>query len=73
MRGRMLRNIRSDQQAGLEMITQGDPNYHANQFGVLLLGLKAGNSVNAGLKVGAMQVGGLGSHAYFGIELGSMY
>jgi len=73
VRGRALRNIRSDRQVGLEVITQGDPNYHASQFGVLLLGLKAGNAVNAGLKAGAVQVGGLRSHAYFGLELGGMY
>lgn len=72
-RGRVLLDTGSDRQIGLEAITQGDPDYHANQFGVLLLGLKAGSAVNAGLKVGARQVGGLNSQVYSGIELGGMY
>lgn len=73
VRGRVLRDAWSDRQIGLEEITQGDPNYHANQFGVLLLGLKASNTVDVGLKAGARRVGGLNSQAYFGIELGGMY
>lgn len=73
VRGRVLRDIRSDRQIGLEAITQGDSNYHANQFGVLLLGLKAGNRVDVGLKLGVRQAGGLSSRAYFGVELGGMY
>lgn len=73
VRGRVLRNIWSNRQIGLEAITQGDPDYRANQLGVLLLGLKVSNTVDVGLKVGALQVEGLNSHAYFGIELGGMY
>jgi len=73
VRGRVLREIGSDRQIGLEAISQGDPNYHANQFGVLLLGFKAVNTVNVGFKLGARQVGGLNSQAYFGVELGGMY
>lgn len=73
VRGRILRNIWSDRQTGLEAVAQGDPNYHASQLGIVLLGLKVGNAVDVGLKVGAQQIGGLNSHAYFGIELGGMY
>jgi hypothetical protein len=73
VRGRVLRNIWSGQQIGLEAITQGDPTYSANQFGVLLAGLKAGNTLNIGFKAGVSRETNLSSHPYFGIELGSMY
>ncbi len=72
-RVRVLRDIRSGQQIGLEAITQGDPTYSANQFGVVLAGLKASSTINVGFKLGLSQVTGLSSHPYFGIELGSMY
>jgi hypothetical protein len=73
VRGRVLRNIWSGQQIGLEAITQGDPTYSANQFGVLLAGLKAGNTLNIGFKMGVRRETNLSSQPYFGIELGSMY
>lgn len=73
VRGRVLRDILSDQQIGLEVITQGDPTYSANQFGVVLAGLKAGNALNVGLKLGVRRVTNLSSRPYFGIELDSMY
>lgn len=73
MRARVVHDYWPGMQIGLESLAQGDPNYHANQLGILLLGLKVGNSMNVGLKVGARRVGGLNSHAYFGVELGGMY
>lgn len=72
-RARVLHDNLPGMQIGLESIAQGDPNYHANQYGILLLGLKANNTVNVGLKAGIRKVAGLNSHTYFGVELGGMY
>jgi len=72
-RGRVLRDTLSGRQIGLEAITQGDPTYSANQFGVVLAGLKAGNTLNVGFKLGVRRVTNLSSQPYFGIELGRIY
>lgn len=73
VRGRVVREAWSGLQAGVEAITQGDPNYHANQFGVVLLGFKAGTNVDFGFSVGKRKVQGLDSQSYFGVELGGSY
>jgi hypothetical protein len=68
-RGSVSRVIGDSRRLGVEAIAQGDPSYHASQYGVFLSGIKIG-SVELGFKVGARhQGGGLGTDPYFGIEL----
>ncbi len=71
--GKLLREIWSGQQIGLEVIKQGDPSYSAHQFGVLWTGLKFSDIFNFGFEIGTSQVTGQNSYPYFGIQFGRMY
>lgn len=63
----------SGPQLGAEAITQGDRDYRAHQYGLVLAGMKAGQTLEIGLRLGTRQVEGLDSQTYFGVELGGLY
>lgn len=71
-RARVLRKGWFGYQLGLEAITQGDPGYRANQYGVVLTGMQIGNRADIGFKLGTLKIEGLSSHPYFGVELGAL-
>lgn len=66
MRGRVLYKMSGRISTGLEMITQGDPDYSAAQPGWLVPGLSAGPNVDLGLKIGAKRARGGGRSRLLG-------
>lgn len=72
-RSRLFRHMGSGHQLGLEAITQGDPYYRLAQLGAVLFGIKLGDQVSAGFKVGARKIEGLNSQVYMGVEFGNLF
>lgn len=73
IRGRVLYKVNGRISTGLEMITQGDPDYNAAQLGWVVLGLSAGPNVDLGLKIGAKRTKGEAAQGYLGIELSRLF
>ncbi len=60
--------IESGKRLGLEVVTQGDPDYKAHQIGVFLSGIRLRDDMNTGVKFGMRKTEGLSPDAYLGVE-----
>jgi hypothetical protein len=69
VRGRVLRKVSGPVLAGIEGVTQGDPDYQGNQVGLVVTGFEPLPRLNLGFKAGVKKIEGRSSNAYFGIEL----
>ncbi len=69
VRGRFLRRVGNDLWAGVELITHGDPFYHANQAGLVLNGIRLGDTVSLGFYGGVKKTSGQSRAFYGGLEV----
>jgi hypothetical protein len=69
LRARVLRRVSGPIFAGLEGVTQGDPDYQGQQVGLVVTGFEPAPRLNLGFKAGVKKIEGRSSNAYFGIEL----
>jgi hypothetical protein len=68
-RARLLRRVNGPIHAGVEGVTQGDPDYQGHQVGLVLTGFEPVRRLSLGFKAGVKKIEGRPSNAYFGIEL----
>lgn len=68
-RARLLRKVSGPIFAGIEGVTQGDPDYQGHQVGLVVTGFEPAPRLSLGFKAGVKKIEGRPSNAYFGVEL----
>ncbi|WP_189836426.1 cellulose biosynthesis protein BcsS [Sulfuriferula multivorans] len=70
---RLLTPFGNGMHIGPELLLQGDPNYNARQFGLVLANLRLAQSIDTAIKMGVRHTSGEAARAYFGIEFGRAF
>ncbi len=68
-RAKLLHSTSASVWPGVEIIFQGDPDYHATKVGLVLDGMRVDKGITANFKVGAIKTTGIKAGGYAGIEL----
>ena len=69
LRGRVLRKVSGPVLAGIEGVTQGDPDYEGWAVGAVVTGFEPAPRLNLGFKAGVKKIEGRSSNLYLGVEL----
>jgi hypothetical protein len=59
--------------AGIEGVTQGDPDYEGWAVGAVVTGFEPAPRLNLGFKAGVKKIEGRSSNLYLGIELAKTF
>jgi Cellulose biosynthesis protein BcsS len=73
LRGRVLRRVSGHILAGIEGVTQGDPDYEGWAVGAVLTGFEPAPRWNLGFKAGVKKIEGRSSNGYIGIEIAKSF